>query len=173
MSRDNSSRGSGLIPSPISNSVKECLHAANERWKKFHADVEDPTKISRLGLGADKNGWKWAESVSAGYFVVDKSLASNGNSVDCMNHNWYRLYESGQGVPKDYAEALKWYRKAAEQGDALAQTQLGLMYIKGMGAPKDEAQAMAWLRKAAEQGYASAQAVMGEAYREGIGAELF
>ncbi len=32
------------------------------------------------------------------------------------------MYEKGQGVPQDYAEAVSWYRKAAEQGDAYAQT---------------------------------------------------
>jgi len=31
------------------------------------------------------------------------------------------MYDKGQGVPQDYAEALKWYRKAAEQGFAEAQ----------------------------------------------------
>lgn len=95
MSRGNSSRGSGLRPSPISSSVQECLHAADDRWRKFHADVEDPTKISRLGLGVDKNGWKWAEAVTAGYFVVDKSISANENSVECMSHNWFRLTEKG------------------------------------------------------------------------------
>ena len=95
MSRDNSTRGSGSRPSPISSSVQECLLAADDRWKKFHADVEDPTKISRLGLGVVKDGWKWAEAVSAGYFVVDKNLASNGNGVECMTHNWFRLTEKG------------------------------------------------------------------------------
>ena len=30
------------------------------------------------------------------------------------------MYDTGQGVPQDYPEAVKWYRKAAEQGDAKA-----------------------------------------------------
>ena len=37
---------------------------------------------------------------------------------------------TGQGVPQDYAEAVKWYRKAAEQGDVNAQHNIGLMYTQ-------------------------------------------
>jgi TPR repeat protein len=60
-------------------------------------------------------------------------------------------------VPQDDAEALKWWRKAAEQGDATAQTNLGFMYDSfmydiGRGVPQDDAEALKWYRKAAEQG---------------------
>lgn len=41
------------------------------------------------------------------------------------------MYESGEEVQQDYAEALKWYRVAAEQGDANAQFNLGFMYNNG------------------------------------------
>ncbi len=43
------------------------------------------------------------------------------------------MYENGRGVAQDYAEAARWYRKAAEQGDAGAQHNLGLLYAKGVG----------------------------------------
>ncbi|MBQ7249238.1 MAG: sel1 repeat family protein, partial [Deltaproteobacteria bacterium] len=62
-----------------------------------------------------------------------------------------------QDVPKDESQAVEWYRKAAEQGMAVAQYNLGLMYDHGRGVPKDEGQAMEWYRKAAEQGHAEAQ----------------
>ena len=48
---------------------------------------------------------------------------------------------------------MKWYRKAAEQGYAKAQTRIGLMYQEGKGVPKDQALAKQWLERAAEQGY--------------------
>ena len=41
---------------------------------------------------------------------------------------WAILYENGKGVPQDYAEALKWYHKAAEQGNAYSQNNVGRMY---------------------------------------------
>ena len=45
--------------------------------------------------------------------------------------------ENGRGVVQDYVEAVKWYRKAAEQGNAEAQYNLGVMYYKGKGIPQD------------------------------------
>jgi len=75
----------------------------------------------------------------------------------------------GGGVPKDYAETVKWWRKAAEQGHAEAQNRLGGMYDFGTGVPEDYAGAVKWFRKAAEQGYASAQYNIGSAYYNGRG----
>jgi TPR repeat protein len=69
----------------------------------------------------------------------------------------------------DYAEAMKWSRLAAEQGDADAQSLLGLMYFSGMGVPKNYAEAAKWFRLAAEQGDADAQSLLGLMYRDGKG----
>ena len=54
------------------------------------------------------------------------------------------MSEKGQGVPKDYKEAVEWYKKAAEQEYVDAQNNLGTMYAKGLGVPKDYIQAYAW-----------------------------
>ena len=62
------------------------------------------------------------------------------------------MYFKGQGVPQDYAAAVSWYRKAAEQGNASAQYNLGVMYDNGQGVPQDYAAAVSWYRKAADQG---------------------
>ncbi len=43
------------------------------------------------------------------------------------------MYSKGQGVPQDFAETARWYRKAADQGWARAQVLLGLMYTEGGG----------------------------------------
>jgi TPR repeat protein len=53
------------------------------------------------------------------------------------------------GVPQNYAEAAKWYRLAAEQGNARGQYDLGLMYVKGQGVRQDYVQAHMWLNLAA------------------------
>ncbi len=78
-------------------------------------------------------------------------------------------YANGQGVSQDYAQALIWYRKAAEQGYALAQRNLGSMYDQGQGVSQDNAQALIWYRKAAEQGDARAQGNLGVMYANGQG----
>ncbi len=59
------------------------------------------------------------------------------------------MYANGQGVFRDYAEAAKWYRLAAEQDGAAAQAKLGFMYGKGRGVTQDYVQAHMWLNLAA------------------------
>lgn len=80
-----------------------------------------------------------------------------------------RLYQVGHGVPQDYSEALRLYRRAVEQNDPMAQFHLGLMYYNGQGVPKDEAEAVKWIRRAADQGDAEAQFEMGGMYSVGAG----
>ena len=75
----------------------------------------------------------------------------------------------GEGIPQDDAEAVRWYRLAAEQGHASAQYNLGLMYDNGEGIPQDDAEAVRWYRLAAEQGSASAQNNLGVMYSNGEG----
>jgi hypothetical protein len=69
----------------------------------------------------------------------------------------------------DYAEAARWYRIAAAQGDAKGQFNLGIAYDKGDGVTRDRAEALSWYRKAADQGLAQAQNLVAEAYSEGNG----
>ena len=79
-------------------------------------------------------------------------------------------YYFGQdGKKQDYAEAAKWYRKAAEMGYAEAQYHLGYMYNKGKGVTQDYTEALKWFRKGADQGYAKAQNGLGYMYRNGQG----
>ena len=79
------------------------------------------------------------------------------------------MYDLGQGVAQNYAEAVKWLRKAAEQGHPGAQLLLGLHCQNGDGIRQDYAEAVKWLRKAAEQGGAQAQYNLGVCYFRGHG----
>ena len=67
------------------------------------------------------------------------------------------MYGKGNGVQQDYAEAVRWYRLAADQGFAGAQVNLGVMYDTGRGVPQDYVEAVRWYRLAAEQGFAETQ----------------
>ena len=58
------------------------------------------------------------------------------------------LVRRGPGVPQDYAEAVRWYTKSAEQGDGMAQIMLGRMYEMGQGVPQDYVQAHIWYNQA-------------------------
>jgi len=59
-------------------------------------------------------------------------------------------------VNQDYVQAVKWYRLAAEQGDAVGAYGLGIRYIEGQGIPQDNAQAEKWFKVAAEAGHGDA-----------------
>ena len=61
-------------------------------------------------------------------------------------------YIQGEGVPQDYAEAMKWIRMAAEQGHASAQFNLGSCYASCRGVPEDDVTAYMWLNLASAQG---------------------
>jgi len=73
-------------------------------------------------------------------------------------------YNSG-----DYATALREWTPLAEQGNASAQYNLGVMYEKGRGVPQDDKTAVKWYRLAAEQGLPPAQSNLGWMYNEGKG----
>jgi TPR repeat protein len=96
------------------------------------------------------------------------SLAEQGD----VNAQWVLgfMYLNGEGIPQNYKQAAYWLTKAAEQGLALAQTNLGLMYAKGgEGVPQDHKKALEWLTKAAEQEFALAQFNLGFMYDSGKG----
>ncbi len=79
------------------------------------------------------------------------------------------MFQRGYGVSQDYAEAVRWYRKSAEQGNEAAQCNLGFMYEKGFGVGQDYAEAVRWYRKSAEQGISRAQNNLGVMHRKGLG----
>ena len=68
---------------------------------------------------------------------------------------------------KNYPEAARLYRQAAEQGYARAQNNLGYFYSHGLGVPQDYAEAMRWYRKAAEQGDSLGETNVGVLYQNG------
>ena len=70
---------------------------------------------------------------------------------------------------QDYREAAHWFHKAAEQGHAVAQGLLGIMYRVGRGVAQDDREAVRWWRKAAEQGETGAQVLLGDMYEKGRG----
>jgi len=69
----------------------------------------------------------------------------------------------------DYAEAIRLWRPLAEQGNASAQNNLGVMYDNGRGVPQDDAETVKWYRLAAKQGIARAQSNLGVMYDNGRG----
>jgi TPR repeat protein len=79
------------------------------------------------------------------------------------------MYERGRGVPRDDAQAVSWFRKAADAGIPVAMNNLGDMYENGRGVPRDDAQAVSWFRKAANAGFPPAMNSLGSMYENGRG----
>ncbi len=97
-----------------------------------------------------------------------RPLAENHDILEAKYYVGF-MYGTGKGVPRDDAEAVKWYRRAAEQGYDPAQNSLGVMYTKGRGVVRDDRAALEWYRRAAEQCNADAQTNIGNMYAQGRG----
>jgi TPR repeat protein len=69
----------------------------------------------------------------------------------------------------DYSTVVRIIRPLADQGNAKAQHNLGIMYDSGVGVAKDYAEAVKWLRKAADQGRSDSQYNLGRMYQYGHG----
>ena len=67
-----------------------------------------------------------------------------------------------KALTRNLGEAVNWYRKAAEQGNAWGQCNLADMYELGKGVEQDHQEALKWYRKAADQGNAGANITWGE-----------
>ena len=67
------------------------------------------------------------------------------------------MYYQGQGVAQDYQAAIKWYKLAADQGQAKSQNSLGYMYLQGQGVTLDYIRAYMWLDISASQGIKEAK----------------
>ena len=123
-----------------------------------------------------KSGLKWIrKAAEQGNLNAQKDL---GNFIFflCSSKPQDNLEEVGTSIasvffdlPLDKAEAVKWIRKAAEQGDSESQDKLGDCYYNGDGIPKDYSEAVKWYRKAAEQGNYYAQLKLGDCYFKGDG----
>ena len=84
----------------------------------------------------------------------------------------YPLSEYGQGVEPDIQKAIEWYQKAANQGHALAQTNLAYFYLLGIGVDKDEHKAFTLYQQAANQQLPAAIKTLGFLYMQGLGTEV-
>jgi Sel1 repeat len=79
------------------------------------------------------------------------------------------VYEQGLGTAQDMAQAVKWYRAAADQRHNGALYNLGRMYRDGKGVSRDAAEALRLFREAAGRGQPDAQYTLGTMHARGEG----
>jgi TPR repeat protein len=90
------------------------------------------------------------------------------NSAEAMWHLG-NFYGKGLAVPRDQAEAVRWYLKGAEAGSTAAMREMGVMYQNGWGVGKDHAEAVRWYRKSASAGNSDAMNDLGIMHQSGSG----
>ncbi|MDR1383934.1 MAG: hypothetical protein LBJ67_08840 [Planctomycetaceae bacterium] len=112
------------------------------------------------GCSIDKPKAKELWQKAAQYANTDSAAAQFCRGI--CNHYGY-------GIPKNPTEAVKWYRKSADQGFAPACCNLGDCYYQGIGVEQNKTESLEWFRKAAEQGDASAQYNIANFYFKGDG----
>ena len=176
----------GKVPGRTFRNMADELEGQKEgkEWLRKAADGGNARAQYNLGMGYVNSPQDFSEAMK--WF---RKAADQGNAD--AQYQLGSMYENGKGVPEDSAEAMKWYHKAAdqgnvnatrviaqaevrkqaEQGNAKAQYQLGMVYIngKGPGTPPDYVEAMKWYRKAADQGNPDAQFQLGSMYENGSG----
>lgn len=108
-----------------------------------------------------------AGSVQAQSDKIDPSALALANPSS-LNSLGMR-YLTGRDVKKDYAQALVYFRAAAEKEDPDAQSNMGYCYENGLGVTKDYAEAAKWLKKAADQEEVNGIIMLGMCYYYGHG----
>jgi len=152
--------------SPQMTVAKSIAVAPAKAKAKAHAAPVAPTPVAGAALNclnaySDRN-WPAARAACT-------REASAGNQS--AQRNLGSMYDQGLGVNKDPAQAVLWFRKAADTGNRDAIFQLATMYEQGRGVPQDQKQALDWFRKAALLGDGDSQVKLGRAYLDGKGVD--
>ncbi len=130
-------------------------------WESGYLNVEEAfrqtgeSNIQALVLGtmypADEQSVK--ASLERFHLELTPIISQGGIKV-------YMRKDNAKLSPHDYIEAMNQRRLVAEQGDATAQFNLGIVYANGKGVPQNDVQAYAWIATAATQGYEQAAEVL-------------
>lgn len=102
--------------------------------------------------------------------LKDINLAEQGDAE--AQFRLGKRYYNGDGIEKDYAEAVKWWFKSAKLENNKAQYNLGVCYYNGKGVNKNKAEAVRLWHKSVEQGNVKAQDILGKYYYR-VGMEYY
>lgn len=108
-------------------------------------------------------------SAAIGFRVATNGTPLVDTSGGETEYSMAQIYDRGDGVPKDRALAVRWYRLAAEAGHLRAQIGLGWDYMNGQGVHQSYAESAKFFRMAANKGDADAQGKLGSFYEYGDG----
>ena len=120
-----------------------------------------------LGVPADKNKAKelYQHALGKGSSLAKEYLTEL--EAEVQYNNGMKCLESRLGMERNYEQALRWFEKAAAQGNSAAMEQMGYLSERGLGGKFDVQKAKSWYEKAAEKGNAAALADLGNLYFQG------
>lgn len=135
------------------------------RYRQFWGNLK-MSEILRLVVGVLL---VIATCVAAGqngpnYAALQQQAASGNPQAE---YNLGQCYANGRGVPQDYAEAARWFHKAAEQGLVVAQNRIANVLLYGYGVTQSTTEALEWFQKAAEHGDVESAYMLGQIYEAG------
>jgi len=138
-------------------------------WPQLHRLLGDSVELPR-----PDGSWQHISELAA--YHTDKTLSREYRFIrveaeagrDRAMYSLGLMYAQGNGVRQDANEAIKWFRRAADQGNAGAQYIMGAEMNRKTITP-DASEARRWLRKAADQGEVHAQLELGSMYANGQG----
>ena len=136
--------GARLIDYADENPHKPLIEEEISKLYDKIASTSDPGKLKQLQEAAD-SGNEWA-----------------------MNYIGL-CYFNGNGVKKNFKEAVKWYQKAADAGNPNSMNDLGNCYYNGNGVKKNFKEAVKWYQKAADAGNPTGMSNLGNCYYNGNG----
>ena len=126
-----------------------------------------------VALMVERGDASWSDLPASAQQDVDATVAAWRAAADkgfaWSQFNLGMLFEGGRGVAQSDAEAARWFKKAARQGDSRAYCRLGFMFMDGRGVAQSYLEAVRWLKKGANQGHTEAQGELGAMYLEGRG----
>lgn len=108
-------------------------------------------------------------------WLLKAAEANNPSAQYLMGYRYENRELEGSGaerqlLPSNMSEAVRWYRRAADQGWADGQYHLGLCYLKGTGVEQDEERGLELIRAAADREHSQAMYELVNLYAKGIGA---
>jgi hypothetical protein len=152
----------GAIPNPGSyQGSMELQRRESEQNQQYYQQQQRqpdyyPGPRGQSGYGAPRRGGLPApkadiEAYNRGDYAtayrLTLPLAQRGDRI--AQYNMGTLYAKGLGVRQDQAQAVVWFRRAAEQGVVGAANDLGIAYGLAQGVPRDTVQSYVWLTRAA------------------------
>ena len=145
--------------SSLQTALTQCAETTG-RWKKLTREVAAGIAVAMLAVGfaLGVNHEPIAQFVTA----LPQTVGLSGPVRNADDP--FAAFRSG-----DYATTLRLARPLADEGDARAQSLLGLIYYRGHGVQQDYKEAVKWFRRAADQRDAVAQFYLGVMYYDGEG----